>query len=68
MNNLLDKIKEISNQFSFDWRVIAAFIEVETGGKGFNSDGKIMIQFEPSWFKRYVPNAPAGTGDVIEFG
>lgn len=60
MNNLLDKIKEISNQFSFDWRVIAAFIEVETGGKGFNSDGKIMIQFEPSWFKRYVPNAPAG--------
>ena len=60
MNNLLDKIKEISNQFGFDWRVIAAFIEVETGGKGFNSDGKIMIQFEPSWFKRYVPNAPAG--------
>ncbi len=59
MNNLLDKIKEISNQFSFDWRVIAAeqlgteiqFKYNDTIKQRFLSDGSIIA-----------------TGDVIEFG
>ena len=40
---------------------LRAIIEVETGGKGFDPvTGKILIQFEPAWFRRHVPNAPAG--------
>jgi len=42
-----------------------AFIEVETGGQGFDSaTGKIMIQFEPSWFKKNAPYAPSGLWSV----
>lgn len=40
---------------------LLAFIEVETGGRGFDpSTGKIMIQFEPVWFRRQAPYAPSG--------
>ncbi len=41
--------------------VLVAFIEVESGGKGFNADGKLIIQFEPVWFRRKAPYAPSGT-------
>jgi hypothetical protein len=38
-----------------------AFIAVESGGRGFcPSTGKIMIQFEPHWFKRQSPYTPSG--------
>lgn len=63
--NLLQLIKEVSNQFDFDWRVIAAFIDVESGGEGFNlATGKIIIQFEPVWFKKRAPYAPSGLWSV----
>jgi hypothetical protein len=40
---------------------LIAFISVESGGRGFcPSTGKIMIQFEPHWFKRKAPYAPSG--------
>lgn len=29
---------------------LAAFVSVESGGSGFNNDGKLIIQFEPSYF------------------
>lgn len=38
---------------------LLAFIQVETGGEGFNRDGSLKIQFEPSWFKKLYPKAPA---------
>ena len=46
--------------FKIESAAVMAFIEVETGGKGFNDDGKIIIQFEPAWFKRKAPYAPSG--------
>ena len=42
-----------------------AFIEVETGGMGFDTKtGKILIQFEPSWFRKQAPYAPSGKWSV----
>lgn len=58
------KVKQIASAFGFETAVILAFIEVETGGKGFNTDGKIMIQFEPSWFRKKAPYAPSGKWSV----
>lgn len=43
---------------------LAAFIKVESGGKGFNTDGKLIIQFEPVWFRRKAPYAPSGKWSV----
>ena len=40
---------------------LLAFISVESGGRGFcPTTGKIMIQFEPHWFKRKSPYTPSG--------
>ena len=44
---------------------LAAFIDVESGGKGFDeSTGKILIQFEPQWFRKFEPYAPSGKWSV----
>ena len=49
----------------FEKSALMAFIEVETGGEGFDpTTGKILIQFEPSWFKKKVPYAPSGKWSV----
>lgn len=61
---LSDIIRAESSKFGFEYETIAAFISVESGGKGFNSDGKLIIQFEPSWFKRKQPYAPTGLWSV----
>lgn len=57
---IIDIVKLAAKIYGIEWQVLAAFIEVETGGSGFNTDGKIMIQFEPSWFKKQAPYAPSG--------
>ncbi|MGJ1295531.1 N-acetylmuramidase domain-containing protein [Sphingobacterium spiritivorum] len=60
-----DQIKEIAQRFGIEGAALKAFIEVESGGKGFDSrTGKILIQFEPHWFKRKVPYAPSGNWSV----
>lgn len=44
---------------------LAAFIKVESGGRGFDrKTGKIIIQFEPVWFRRKAPYAPSGKWSV----
>lgn len=44
---------------------LKAFMHVESGGKGFDAaTGKILIQFEPVWFKRKAPYAPSGKWSV----
>jgi hypothetical protein len=48
------EITRISDSIDVDYASLMAFITVESGGKGFNDDGKIIIQFEPAWFKKYV--------------
>lgn len=58
-------VKDIAKDFNIEAASLAAFIEVESGGQGFNSStGKILIQFEPHWFKRKVPYAPSGAWSV----
>lgn len=60
------KIIELTkNQAVIDPSVLLAFIEVETGGRGFDpKTGKILIQFEPSWFRKKSPYAPSGLWSV----
>ena len=60
MKELLPIIKLEAMPFKIESAAIAAFLEVETGGLGFSSDGKLIIQFEPVWFKRKAPFAPSG--------
>lgn len=44
---------------------LLAFIEVETGGRGFDPiTNKILIQFEPLWMKRLAPYTPSGLWSV----
>lgn len=46
-------------------RLLKAFIKVESGGKGFDSKtGKILIQFEPAWFKKMATFVPSGAWSV----
>lgn len=60
-----EKIKEIANRFGLEYAALKAFIEVESGGHGFDKKtGKILIQFEPHWFKRHVLYAPSGLWSV----
>lgn len=61
-NKLIELIK---NQSKIEPAVLLAFISVETGGQGFDKrTGKILIQFEPAWFKRNEPYAPSGIWSV----
>ena len=66
MNKELTQIiKKLSVQFGIEAAALASFIMTETGGKGFDDKtGKILIQFEPKWFKKHVPYAPSGAWSV----
>jgi len=58
---LINQIIQKAKQSSIKPSNLLAFVEIETGGKGFDSDtGKIIIQFEPSWMKKLAPYAPSG--------
>ncbi len=59
------QIKEIAAANGIEYAALKAFIEVESGGIGFAKDtGKIIIQFEPAWFRRKAPYAPSGLWSV----
>lgn len=47
------QITEIANKVGLDYPSLMAFISVESGGSGF-IDGKIVIQFEPTWFHKFL--------------
>jgi len=53
-------IQSLANSYGLTYADLAAVLEVESGGKGFADDGKIIIQFEPAWFKRKAPFTPSG--------
>lgn len=54
-------ITELALHNGYTYDNLNAVIKVESGGIGFASDtGKIIIQFEPSWFKRKSPYTPSG--------
>lgn len=53
--------KELAQAFKIPLSRLLAFLQVESGGHGFDpKTGKIIIQFEPNWFRKYskvwVPN------------
>lgn len=59
------KIINLCKEQPIDTAALLAFISVETGGQGFDSKtGKILIQFEPVWFKKQAPYAPSGLWSV----
>lgn len=63
MNNREIAALAISNGYSF--AALKSVITVESGGVGFAEDtGKIIIQFEPVWFRRKAPYTPSGKWSV----
>lgn len=62
MKKLTQEDKEaIAKEFNVPVKSINKVLAVESGGKGFDeATGKIIIQFEPSWFKRKSPYTPSG--------
>lgn len=50
-----------ANRIGVEPEALASFIETESSGYGFDEiTGKIIIQFEPIWFRRKEPYAPSG--------
>ena len=48
------QIFQLACEFGYEYRMLKAIIKVESGGVGFSdTTGKIIIQFEPHWFKRH---------------
>ncbi|GAA4349853.1 hypothetical protein GCM10023185_06910 [Hymenobacter saemangeumensis] len=39
----------------FEPRAVRAVLQVECGGTGYAPNGWLLIQFEPSWFRRQLP-------------
>lgn len=59
------QISEIACKNGLEYAALKAFISVESGGIGFATDtGKIIIQFEPHWFKKKAPYSPSGAWSV----
>lgn len=59
------QIKQIAAANGLTFAQLKAFIVVESGGRGFDEKtGKILIQFEPHWFRRKEPYAPTGAWSV----
>jgi len=56
------QIKEIAESIGLQYAHLKAFMMVESGNKGFDGKtGRLIIQFEPSWFKRKAPYSPFGS-------
>ena len=59
------KIINLCKEQPIDTAALLAIISVETPGQGFDANtGKILIQFEPVWFKKQAPYAPSGLWSV----
>ena len=56
-------IRKVAKDFNLHPAALAAFIDTESGGKGF-ADGKIIIQFEPTWMRKLAPYTPSGKWSV----
>ena len=54
-------IEAMAKKNGYEYAVLKAIIDVESGGVGFDqATGKLIIQFEPTWFKRKSPYTPSG--------
>lgn len=55
------QITDLASKHGYTYKRLNAVVKVESGGIGFASDtGKIIIQFEPSWFRRKTGYYPSG--------
>lgn len=63
MNLTKQELQGLAESIGIEYAALMAFISVESGGKGF-INGKIVIQFEPSWFKKKAPFAPSGAWSI----
>jgi len=63
MNLTKQQLADIANSIGIEYAALRAFIAVESGGAGF-INGRIVIQFEPVWFRRKVPFAPSGAWSI----
>jgi hypothetical protein len=53
-----DQIASAAAAAGYEPRAVRAVIQVETGGSGYDAiTGWLLIQFEPSWFRRLLPKA-----------
>lgn len=54
-------IGQIADEFGLPYAKAKAVVVVESGSQAFDPiTGKIIIQFEPHWFKRKSPYSPSG--------
>ena len=61
-----DQIRQLAASFGLEYAALMAVITVESAGVGFNPPtGKIIIRFEPSWFKREYAEWMEHLGDWI---
>jgi len=63
MNLTKQQVTDIATKYGLTYAQLRAFIEVESGGSGF-INGKLVIQFEPSWFRKKAPFAPSGKWSI----
>jgi hypothetical protein len=53
-----DQLKAIAKKYAVEYDALMAVITVESSGVGFNPPtGKMIIRFEPSWFKKLCKTA-----------
>lgn len=63
--SIINQVRELAKVNRVPFEVMMAIIEVETPGNGFDAKtGKLLIQFEPSWFRKHEPFAPSGAWSV----
>lgn len=63
MKLLRTQVAEIAQSIGLTFAELMAFIAVESGGTAF-INGRIVIQFEPRWFKKKAPFAPSGKWSI----
>ena len=57
----ISEMKTVAKEFGLAYSKVAAVKDIESGGKGFDSvTQKIIIQFEPVWFRKKSPYTPSG--------
>lgn len=59
MNLTKQELQGLAESIGIEYAALMAFISVESGGQGF-INGRLVIQFEPAWFRKKAPFAPSG--------
>ncbi len=57
------ELEGLAETINIEYASLMAFISVESGGQAF-INGRMVIQFEPAWFKKKAPFAPSGLWSV----